>query len=64
MIKLLTLNNVAPYAEDAVYKICLTLDKYSLCEDTDYENYEELLKSAAEALQKGEHIIVASETVN
>lgn len=64
MIKLLTLKNVAPYAEDAVYKICLTLDKYGLCEDTDYENYEELLKSAAEALQKGEHIIVASETVN
>lgn len=64
MIKLLTLKNVAPYAEDAVYKICLTLDKYSLCEDTDYENFDELLKSAAAALESGEHIIIATETAN
>ena len=44
MIKLLTLKNVSPYAEDALFKICLNLDKFTLTEDTDYENYEDLLE--------------------
>ena len=61
MIKLLTLKAISPYAEDTVYKICLSLDSYGLIEDRDYENYEELTKAAEEALQKGEHIIIAAE---
>ena len=64
MIKLLTLKNVSPYAEDALFKICLNLDKFTLTEDTDYENYEELLNGAKESLQNGEHIIVAVDTAD
>ena len=64
MIKLLTLKNVSPYAEDALFKICLTLDKLGLIEDTDYESYDELLEGAKKALQGGEHIIVAVDTTD
>ncbi len=64
MIKLLTLKNVSPYAEDALFKICLTLDKLGLIEDTDYESYDELLEGAKKALQGGEHVIVAVDTTD
>ena len=64
MIKLLTLKAISPYAEDTVYKICLTLDPYGLTEDRDYENYEELTKGAIASLEKGEEIIVAAETAS
>lgn len=64
MIKLLTLKNVSPYAEDALFKICLELDKLKLTEDTGYENYDALLEAAKEALQNGEHIIVAAEAAS
>jgi len=62
MIKLLTLKAISPYAEDTVYKICLTLDSYGLAEDRDYENYEELTNGAIASLEKGEQIIIAAET--
>lgn len=61
MIKLLTLKAISPYAEDTVYKICLTLDSYGLAEDRGYENYEELTRGAIESLEKGEEIIIAAE---
>lgn len=61
MIKLLTLKAISPYAEDTVYKICLSLDSYGLSEDRGYESYEELTAAAAEYLEKGEHIILAAE---
>ena len=64
MIKLLTLKNVSPYAEDALFKICLNLDKLSITEDTGYENYDELLEGAKKALAEGVHVIVAAETAN
>lgn len=64
MIKLLTLKAISPYAEDTVYKICLTLDSYGLIEDREYENYEELTKGAIDSLEKGEEIIVAAETAS
>ena len=62
MRKLLTLKAISPYAEDTVYKICLTLDPYSLAEDRGYENYEELTNGAIASLEKGEQIIIAAET--
>ncbi len=62
MIKLLTLKAISPYAEDTVYKICLTLDSYGLTEDRSYENYEELTNGAIASLEKGEQIIIAAET--
>lgn len=64
MIKLFTLKNVSPYAEDAVYKICLALDKFDLCEETAFENYDELTESALQALDQGQHIIIAAENGN
>lgn len=64
MIKLFTLKSISPYAEDTVYKICLSLDSYGLCEERDYENYEELTSSALSALGNGEQIIIAAETVS
>lgn len=64
MIKLLTLKNVSPYAEDALFKICLNLDKLGITEDTGYENYDELLEGAKKALAEGAHVIVAAETAN
>lgn len=61
MIKLLTLKAISPYAEDTVYKICLTLDPMGLAEDRSYENYEELTIGAIASLEKGEEIIIAAE---
>ena len=62
MIKLLTLKDLSPYAEDAVYKICLSLDEWSLTEERDYENYDVLISGAIDGLQNGEHVIIAAET--
>lgn len=61
MIKLLTLKELSPYAEDTVYKICLSLDNRSLSEERAFENYDELISGAIDSLQKGEHVIVAAE---
>ncbi len=62
MIKLFTLSNISSYSEDALYKICLSLDKYDLFEEPGCEDYDELLKKALKALSEGNHVLVAAET--
>ncbi len=60
MIKLLTLKNVSPYAEDALYKICLSLDEFGIDEER-FEDYELLSESAFNYLSSGQDIVIAAE---
>lgn len=63
MLKLFTLENLPASSEDAVYKICLTLEKYGLADDMafTFENYDELFDAVLHALQDGENVIVGAD---
>lgn len=63
MIKLFTLKNLSDFASDAVYKICLNLEEFGLTEEEAvcFDSFDELLEEAVVALEKGEHILVATE---
>lgn len=63
MLKLFTLENLPASSEDAVYKICLTLEKYGLTDDMTFtfENYDELFDAVLHALQDGESVIVGAD---
>ena len=63
MIKLFTLKNLSDFSSDAVYKICLALEKYGLNQSRimEYDSYDELYFETIVALEHGEHIIVAAE---
>ena len=66
MIKLFTLENLSAFSADTVYKICLSLDKFGLAEDSVYtfESYEELYDAAINALQDGDRILIAADTAD
>ena len=66
MLKLFTLENLPASSADAVYKICLTLEKYGLTDDKvfTFENYDELFDSALRALQDGERVIIAADSAD
>lgn len=66
MIKLFTLENLSAFSADTVYKICLSLEKFGLAEDSVYtfESYEELYDAAINALQDGDRILIAADTAD
>lgn len=66
MIKLFTLENLSAFSADTVYKICLSLEKFGLAEDSVYtfESYEELYDAAINALQNGDRILIAADTAD
>ena len=63
MIKLYTLKNLSDFSSDAVFKICLALEKYGLNQGQikEFDSYDELYFETIVALEQGEHIIVAAE---
>lgn len=63
MIKLFTLRSLSDFSADAVYKICLSLEKFGLTEEetVTFDSYDELFDEAVVALERGEHILVAAE---
>ncbi len=63
MIRLYTLKDISAFSSDSIYKICLALDKFGLSEETieDFESYGEMFESVMSSLEKGKHIIVATE---
>lgn len=63
MIKLYTLKNLSDFSSDAVFKICLALEKYGLKQGQtkEFDSYDELYFETIVALEHGEHIIVAAE---
>lgn len=63
MIKLYTLKNLSDFSSDAVFKICLALEKYGLNQGQikEFDTYDELYFETIVALEQGEHIIVAAE---
>jgi len=63
MIKLFTLKNLSDFSSDAVFKICLALEKYGLNQGQimAFDSYDELYFETIVALEQGEHIIVAAE---
>ncbi len=63
MIKLYTLKNLSDFSSDAVFKICLALEKYGLNQSQikEFDSYDELYFETIVALEQGEHIIVAAE---
>ena len=66
MIKLFTLKNLSAFSADAVYKICLSLEKYGLTDENSlsFESYDELFDSALYALQDGDSAVVAVDTAD
>lgn len=63
MIKLFTLENLSAFSSDAIYKICLSLDRYGLSDDKvfTFENYDLLFDAAETSLAAGDFVIVAAE---
>lgn len=63
MIRLYTLKDISAFSSDAIYKICLSLDRYGLSEDTmeSFDSYNEIFTAAISNLEKGDHIIIAAE---
>lgn len=63
MIKLFTLRKLSAFSSDAVYKICLDLERFGLKEEEAeiFENYDELYDEVVLATGRGEHIIVAAD---
>ena len=63
MIKLYTLKDLSDFSSDAVFKICLALEKYGLNQGQikEFDSYDELYFETIVALEHGEHIIVAAE---
>lgn len=63
MIRLYTLKDISAFSSDSIYKICLSLDKYGLSEDTieSFESYNDIFTAAISSLEKGKHIIIAVE---
>ena len=61
MIKLLTLKAISPYAEDTVYKICLSLEEKGLHEENTekFDSYDDMIeykkKLHAEAVAKEDY---------
>ncbi len=63
MIRLFTMKDISAFSSDAIYKICLALDKYGLSEEDieSFESYDDMYEAVMSALEKGKHIIVAAE---
>ncbi len=63
MIRLCTIKDISDFSSDSLYKICLALDKYGLSEENieKFETYNDIFDEAISGLEKGEHIIIASE---
>ncbi len=66
MIRLYTLKDISAFSSDSVYKICLSLDKFGLSEESieSFASYDEMFDSAMSALEKGKHIIIAAENTD
>ena len=65
-MKLFILDNLSAFSSDTVFKICLSLEERGLQEENieRFDSYDTLFEAAAVALENGEHVIVASETVD
>lgn len=63
MIKLLTLNNLSAASSDALYKICLSLDEYSMSDEDviSFSSYDELFGAVESYASIYGNIIVAVE---
>ncbi len=63
MIKLYTLENLSAFTSDAIYKICLLLDRYGFTDDkvSSFENYDMLFDAAETSLAAGDYVIIAAE---
>ncbi|MBQ8028045.1 MAG: hypothetical protein IJ262_01415 [Clostridia bacterium] len=63
MIKLFTLENLSAFSSDAVYKICLTLEKFGLSDEgiVSFDNYDSIFSATDFAMRSGDEIIIAVE---
>ncbi|MGN1194455.1 MAG: SpoIID/LytB domain-containing protein [Acutalibacteraceae bacterium] len=63
MIKLLTLENLSAFSSDAVYKICLSLERFGMTDESilSYPNDDALFYAADTYLSAGDEVIVAAE---
>ena len=63
MIKLLTLENLSAFSSDAVYKICLSLERFGMTDESilSYPTEDALFYAADTYLSAGDEVIVAAE---
>ena len=63
MIRLLTLENLSAFSSDAVYKICLSLERFSMTDENilSYPTQEALFYAVDTYLSAGDEVIVAAE---
>ena len=63
MIRLLTLENLSAFSSVAVYKICLSLERFSMTDENilSYPTQEALFYAVDTYLSAGDEVIVAAE---
>lgn len=63
MIRLLTLENLSAFSSDAVYKICLSLERFSMTDENilSYPTADALFYAVDTYLSAGDEVIVAAE---
>lgn len=63
MIKLFTLENLSAFSSDAVYKICLSLERYGMTDENikSFSTYDEMFDAVIYSLESGDEIVVAAE---
>ena len=63
MIKLLTLENLSAFSSDSVYKICLSLERFGMTDESifSYPTVDALFYAADTYLSAGDEVIVAAE---
>ena len=66
MLKLFILDNLSAFSSDTVFKICLSLEERGLLEENTerFDSYDDMFASLANALDEGDHVIVASENAD
>ena len=66
MLKLFILDNLSAFSSDTVFKICLSLEERGLLEENTerFSSYDDMFASLANALDDGDHVIVASENAD
>ena len=66
MIRLLTLENLSAFSTDAVYKICLALERFSMTDENilSYPTEDALFYAVDTYLSAGDEVIVAAEPSN
>ena len=66
MLKLFISDNLSAFSSDTVFKICLSLEERGLLEENTerFGSYDDMFEALANALEDGDHVIVASENAD